>query len=72
MSKHVDGEIPWDRDTDCGGRMVPISYKTNWDRVKILFQCIKCWKQHRNKTVPDDNIIELDNLISKYLRKYNL
>lgn len=68
-SKHVDGDIPWDRSTECHGKMYPIEYKTtNW-MIKILFKCVKCWKQHWNKSLDDDEIWDLEKNVQNY-KKY--
>ncbi len=72
VSKHVDRNVPGDRSSKCNGRMVPVSYKLKWDKVKILFECLECGKQHWNKRAIDDNLIEIDSLISKYKKRYNL
>jgi len=66
VSRHVDGAIPWDRATSCGGTMYPISYEIkNW-WIKICFQCKQCGKIHRNKRADDDEVENLDTYIKKY------
>lgn len=66
ISKHVDGEIPWDRSTDCNWIMYPFEFEiANW-WIKIHFKCIKCWKLHWNKSAIDDEIVELQGSINKY------
>ena len=59
-SLHVDGIIPWDRDTSCHGIMKPIAFdfKMSGDS-KILFQCETCQKKHRNRIAADDDISSL-------------
>ncbi len=60
-SLHVDGDIPWDRNTSCHGIMKPIELDFKMSGgSKILFQCTVCGKQHRNKVAEDD---ELGSLI---------
>lgn len=71
MSRHVDKWQPGDRKADCNSLMVPINYRTSWDKVKILFKCIECWKKHWNKTADDDNLKVLDKMIEKYSKNYN-
>ena len=66
---HLDGEIPWDRNSWCDGKMYPIAYEMKNGDYRILFQCEKCGKQHRNKRAWDDEIIELPHLIQEY-QKY--
>ena len=69
VSLHVDGDIPGDRDTECYGKMYPSMYEIkNWD-MKILFQCEKCGKQHRNKRSKDDEVEGLDKLIEDYKKE---
>ena len=67
-SLHVDGETPGDRSAlnACGSQMFPIEYKLLNSDYKILFQCSKCGKTHRNKRAIDDEIIELPRLIEEY------
>lgn len=66
VSMHVDGETPWDRNTACQGIMYPTTFEiANWE-FKILFECIKCWKKHRNKSSADDEILNLQKLIEEY------
>jgi len=62
-SVHVDWEIPGDRNTECHGTMFPIEYKVINSDYKMLFQCTKCGKQHRNKRAIDDEIINLPEVI---------
>ncbi|MFZ2151307.1 MAG: RNHCP domain-containing protein [Candidatus Absconditicoccaceae bacterium] len=66
VSLHVDGEIPGDRSTDCGGIMYPIAYETRNGTMKILFKCSSCSKQHWNKRSTEDEIVNLNNLINFY------
>ena len=55
VSLHVDGDIPWDRNTTCHGIMRPIELDFKMSGgSKILFQCTICDKRHRNKTAEDD------------------
>lgn len=59
-SLHVDGLIPWDRDTDCHGIMKPIAFDFKMSgESKILFHCLTCHKEHRNRVASDDNLSEL-------------
>jgi DNA-directed RNA polymerase subunit RPC12/RpoP len=66
VSLHVDGDIPGDRATSCGGKMFPIAYELRNSDYKILFRCEKCWKEHRNKRAEDDEIVRLPELIDGY------
>ncbi len=49
--------------------MYPISYEYKNSDRKILFQCTKCGKQHRNKRADDDQIENLPAYITEY-QKY--
>ena len=67
-SKHVD-IMPGDRNNDCKGLLVPISIEKFKDTYKIIYQCEKCKKIHKNIKANDDNmdlIIELSKLNSSY------
>ncbi|HCB51621.1 TPA: hypothetical protein DEP21_03530 [Patescibacteria group bacterium] len=46
--------------------MFPIEYKMLNSDYKILFQCSKCGKQHRNKRAIDDEVTKLPELIKTY------
>ena len=70
-SLHVDGDMPGDRAAWCGAKMFPIDYKLLNSDYKILFQCTKCGKQHRNKRAIDDEVIKLPELIKEYKRMFN-
>lgn len=65
-SLHVDGEIPWDRSSECKWVMYPRTYELKKSDYKILFQCSKCGKQHRNKRASDDELTNLPELIKSY------
>ncbi len=67
-SLHVDGPIPWDRSSECWGKMFPVEYfLKHWER-KILFKCSVCGKEHRNKLADDDEIM---NLLEKLKQRLN-
>lgn len=64
-SLHVDWDIPWDRSSICHWKMHPINYEIrNWT-IKILFECEKCGKFHRNKRAEDDDIETLLKIIKE-------
>lgn len=69
-SLHVDGDIPWDRSTECHGIMYPTAYKVLNSDYKILFTCSKCGKEHWNKRAVDDKIVNLPELIKKYKKEF--
>ncbi len=43
--------------------MKPVAYKVNGDKVKILFRCERCGKEHWNKAAQDDDIVYLVNFL---------
>ncbi len=64
-SKHVDIN-PGDRLNPCQGLLKPISIEKFKDTYKIIYQCEKCHKIHKNIMAIDDNmnlIIELSKHI---------
>lgn len=69
-SRHVDGDIPGDRATSCHGEMYPISYEMKNSEIRILFACVKCGKNHRNKRADDDKVALLPALIEQYREKF--
>ncbi len=63
-SKHVDIN-PGDRKNDCNGLLQPIGIEKFKDTYKIIYQCEKCKKLHKNIMSKDDNmnlIIELSKI----------
>lgn len=46
--------------------MYPTTYEIANGMTKVSFQCIQCGKIHRNKTLPDDNLMALDEKIAEY------
>lgn len=70
FSLHVDGDIPGDRDTTCGGIMVPIEYLIKHGKQKIKFQCVTCGKQHINKAASDDELWSILQYIIKYKKQF--
>ena len=56
-SKHVDKEFPGDRESDCEGLMVPISYEIGGKKgITLTFKCQKCGKIIRNIASHEDSI----------------
>lgn len=60
-SKHVDIN-PGDRMNPCKGLLVPIGIEKFKDLYKIIYQCEKCHKLHKNITLQDDNMEEIIHL----------
>ena len=54
-SKHVD-VLPGDRKNDCKGFLKPIDIEKFKDTYKIIYQCNKCKKYHKNIIAKDDNM----------------
>ena len=48
-SKHVDLNIPGDRENKCGGLMKPINIEKKSDKYIILHKCLKCGTKKKNK-----------------------
>lgn len=54
-SKHVDKEVPGDRQSECLGMMEPARLEIKNQKYMIIHRCLKCGKTIKNKTSPDDN-----------------
>lgn len=63
-SKHVDIN-PGDRQNNCQGMLIPIDIEKFKDTYKIIYQCQKCGKQHKNIMANDDNMEEIIKLSLK-------
>ena len=62
-SKHVDIN-PGDRENSCLGLLKPIGIEKYKDTYKIIYQCDRCKKTHKNIMARDDDmnrIIEISN-----------
>lgn len=70
FSLHVDGDVPWDRDTSCWGDMLPINFLIKHGKQKIEFQCVKCNKTHTNKVAGDDELGSLLDYIHRYRKEF--
>ena len=63
-SKHVDGDNPGDRSSDCHGLMFAKRLEYEKGRYYIVHECIKCGHVRRNRVSPNDNfemILALSN-----------
>lgn len=68
FSKHVDQNVPGDRESRCQGLMAPIAiYSHSKKGYQILHQCLMCDKKILNKTADDDNI----EMIMKIMQSQN-
>lgn len=62
-SKHVD-ENPGDRLNTCHGLLKPIDIEKYRDTYKIIYQCEKCKKLHKNIIARDDDLNEIIKISS--------
>ena len=53
-SKHVD-IFPGDRNATCGGMMEPVEQEMTNRGHDIVYRCMRCHYEHRNKVAHDDN-----------------
>jgi hypothetical protein len=60
-SLHVD-IYPGDRKESCNGLMKPIDIKTIGGKNIIYHKCLDCNKINKNKSLPDDNLINFYEL----------
>jgi len=58
-SKHVDINIPGDRDNSCQGLMKPVRVEVKHGEYSLLHQCQRCGKVTKNKTAENDNFEKL-------------
>lgn len=63
-SKHVDIN-PGDRSNECKGLLKPIDIEKFKNTYKIIYECNKCGKKHKNIMANDDNM----NLIVEISKK---
>lgn len=63
-SKHVD-ILPGDRSNPCHGLLEPIDIEKYKDSYKIIYQCQKCKKMHKNKTANDDDFNRIIDIMKK-------
>lgn len=54
FSRHVDVN-PGDRQAKCGGTMKPIGLEIKSKNNVILYECLKCGKNHKVKVAKNDN-----------------
>lgn len=59
-SRHVDDDVPGDRDADCGARMEPIGVTVrDGGEWVLVHRCTACDEVHLNRTAADDNPLML-------------
>ena len=62
-SRHVDDDVPGDRDADCDGSMEPISVSAREDgEWALVHRCTACSTVHVNRIAGDDNPLMLMRL----------
>ena len=55
-SRHLDDDVPGDRDADCGSPMEPFAVATRRDgEWSLVHRCLACQELHVNRTAGDDN-----------------
>ncbi len=52
---HVD-VFPGDRKNKCRGILKPIGIEQQNQKIKIVYDCLKCGQRVKNVKAPDDNI----------------
>ena len=62
-SRHVDDDVPGDRDADCAGSMEPIGVSARDDgEWALVHRCTTCSTVHVNRIAGDDNPLMLMRL----------
>lgn len=65
---HVDGDIPGDRASACGGLLQPVGLLQPLSpREQVLYRCASCGAARRCKTAPDDDRAALQRLAGQPL-----
>jgi len=55
-SRHVDGRVPGDRASTCGGKMAPAGLFARPDGEQVLVhRCLACGLERHNRVAADDN-----------------
>jgi len=62
-SLHVDGEVPGDRASDCGGQMEPVMCFQEHNKWIVVHRCVACGKKQPNRIAVDDNFEMLIDFI---------
>ncbi|MCA1668601.1 MAG: RNHCP domain-containing protein [Thermomicrobia bacterium] len=62
-SRHVDGNRPGDRASDCGAKMAPVARFTRPNgEPMIVHRCLGCGFQRNNRLAADDNMLRFEDL----------
>jgi len=63
--KHVDEEIPGDRDSDCKGLMEPVEAEYKGGKFRICYKCEKCNHRFVVDAGKSDNKEEILKLVAE-------
>lgn len=67
-SRHLDDDVPGDRDADCGASMEPVAIAVRGDgEWLVVHRCRGCDELHLNRIAGDDNPLLLLRLAVKPL-----
>ncbi|WP_050761764.1 RNHCP domain-containing protein [Beutenbergia cavernae] len=62
-SRHLDRNVPGDRQAGCSGGMEPIAVTVRGEgRWVLVHRCTSCGRLRLNKTAGDDNVLQLMRL----------
>ena len=62
-SRHVDDDVPGDREADCGASMEPLAVSVRGDgEWGLVHRCAGCGAMRLNRTAGDDNPLVLTRL----------
>ncbi len=68
-SKHVDGDVPGDRASSCGGLMEPIGVTTkSGGEYTLVHKCTTCGFQRLNRVAGDDDSDLLTKLAGEIIK----
>lgn len=57
-SRHVDGRVPGDRTSECGGSMKPVAAFTRRNgEHAIVHRCVECGFERYNRIAADDDFV---------------
>jgi hypothetical protein len=69
-SRHLDDDVPGDRDADCGSIMEPIAIAVRGDgEWTLIHRCLGCGELRNTRTAGDDNPLLLVQLAVKPLAR---
>jgi hypothetical protein len=71
-SKHVDQEVPGDRQQQCAGLMKPVGLSKHRKGYQITHQCQSCGHEQRCVAAPDDKTDQLVELAANKAQDQDL